>query len=104
MINARLFKVLGVINSTQITNWKLVKGVSKWVNAVLIDSGYLSIGDHFAFGFNSKNPRDILNFLSKLLDGKGDPIEFERSEKKLPVLGFKIQITKWITKKKLCNQ
>ena len=81
MINAKFFKVLGVINLTQITNWKLVKGESKWVNTVLIDSEYPSIGDHFAFGFNIKHPHNVLNFSYKLLDRKGDPIEFKTSEK-----------------------
>ena len=38
LINVKLSKVLGEINLTQITNWKLVEGESKWVNAVLTDS------------------------------------------------------------------
>ena len=38
LINVKLSKVLGEINLTQIKNWKLVEGESKWVNAVLTDS------------------------------------------------------------------
>ena len=94
MINAKLFKALGIINLTQITNWKLAKDDSKWINAVLIDSKYPSVGNHFAFGFNTKDPHNTINFSFRLSDGKGGPIEFETSEKEVAALCFKIQIIK----------
>ena len=68
--NIKLFKILGVINLKQTIKWELVQGESKWVNAVLIDSEYPSIADHFAFTFNTKKAHEILNFSFKLLEGK----------------------------------
>ena len=68
--NIKLFKILAVINLKQIIKWELVQGESKWVNAVLIDSEYPSIADHFAFTFNTKKAHEILNFSFKLLEGK----------------------------------
>ena len=74
-----------MINLTQIINCDLVKEKSKWVNTVLIYSEYPSIDDHFAFAFNTKNSHNILNFTFSLLDGKGDLIRFETTERKIPV-------------------
>ena len=68
--NIKLFKILAVINLKQIIKWELVQGESKWVNAVLIDSEYPSIADHFVFAFNTIKTHEILNFSFKLLDGK----------------------------------
>ena len=94
MINAKLLTVLGVINLTQIKNWELVKGEPKKMNAVLIDSEYPSIADHFAFAFNTKRSHYIFNFSFNVLDRKCDLTKFEAAGKKVPVLGFKIQIKK----------
>ena len=63
LINAKLFEVLGVIKVKQIRNWELVKGESKWVNTVLIDSEYRSIADHFAFGLILKCAQYIKFFI-----------------------------------------
>ena len=70
MINAKLLTVLGVINLTQIRNWELVKGEPKKMNAVLIDSEYPSIADHFVFAFNTKRSYYIFNFSFNVLDRK----------------------------------
>ena len=55
LINAKLYKTFGVINLTQFKRWNLVKGKSKWINAVIIDSEYLSDVDYFDSVFNTKN-------------------------------------------------
>ena len=83
-----------MINLTQIKNWELVKGEPKKMNAVLIDSEYPSIADHFAFAFNTKRSHYIFNFSFNVLDRKCDLTKFEAAGKKVPVLGFKIQIKK----------
>ena len=50
----------------------------------------------FPFAFNINKSLDILNFAFSLLDGKWDLIKFEATERKVPVLSFKIQIIKWV--------
>lgn len=77
----------------------LIKGKSKWLTALLIDSEHLSFTDHFVFAFKIKNTYDLLNFTFTLLDGKGYPVKYKSIERKAPVLGFKIQIIKWMIKK-----
>ena len=77
----------------------LIKGKSRWLTAVLIDSEHLSFTDRFVFAFKIKNTHDLLNFTFTLLDGKGYPVKFKSIERKIPVLGFKIQIIKWMIKK-----
>ena len=34
LINGKLFKTLGVVNIAQIKHWNIIKGISKWANAV----------------------------------------------------------------------
>lgn len=76
LINGKLFKIFGVISLIKIRNQDLIKGESKWINAVLINSEYPWLFDPFAFAFNTKNANDILHFSFSLLDGKGDLIKF----------------------------
>ena len=94
LINAKSHSNLDMINLTQIKNLDFVKGESKWINTAFLHSEYPSIADHFAFAFNTKIFNDILNFIFSLINGKGDLIKFEITEKKVPVLSFKIQIIK----------
>ena len=77
LINAKLHKIIGVINLDQIKSWDLIRCESKWVSAVLIDSKYPLIADHFTFSFKTKNTYNLLNFTFTLLDGKRNPIKFK---------------------------
>ena len=47
---------------------------------------------HFAFGFETKDLHDLLNFEYSLLDNEGKKIEFKMVEEKIPALNFTIQI------------
>ena len=47
LINGKLYKTIGFINSDQIHNWKIIKGKSIYVNTNLIDSRYPENADHF---------------------------------------------------------
>ena len=62
IINRKVYKLLGVMSLEQIKNWKKLKGVSNWVNAILTDLNEPLNSDHFAFGFETKTSNDLLNF------------------------------------------
>ena len=95
LINGKLFKTLGVINIAEIKHWDIIKGTSKWANAVFTDSENPVTVSHFAFAFATTNLHDILNFEFILLDGKAKLINFLVTEDKVPVLNFTIQVVRW---------
>ena len=94
LINGKLFKILGVINLTEIEFWNKIKGKSKWTNAAFTDSENPTVATHFAFAFTTTNLNDLLNFEFTLLDDEAKPIRFLTNEDKVPVLTFTIQIIK----------
>ena len=94
LINGKLFKILGVINLTEIEFWNKIKGKSKWTNAAFTDSENPTVATHFAFAFTTTNLNDLLNFEFILLDDEAKPIRFLTNEDKVPVLTFTIQIIK----------
>ena len=63
-----------------------------WTNAVLIDSKHPIAGRHFAFGFETTDLHNLLNFEYLLLDEEGKLIEFKIAEEKIPAINFTIQI------------
>lgn len=76
LVNGKVYKIIGVINLDQIKNWKIIKGKSIYVSINLIDSLFPYNADHFAFGFKTKSSTNLLNFQFRLLDGKGQLINF----------------------------
>ena len=70
-----------------------VKGDSNWIIAVFVDSEYLSTANHFSFAFVLNNLTDLLDSAFQLVDSKGNLISFSETEKKVPVLIFKIKVT-----------
>lgn len=93
-INGKTQKTLDVIILDQLKNWDKIKGVSDWVNVLLTNYKQPQNTDHFAFGFKTKNPKDIANFNFLLLDGDANLINFVDGEKKVPVLNFKTETLK----------
>ena len=87
LINRKLYKMLGVINLSEIYNLE-----NRWVNTVFDKD--IKKSDHFAFGFITDSVRDILKFSFSLLNDKVEIISFTSSEQKMPVLNFKIQVIK----------
>ena len=80
LMNGKPYKILCVVNLNKTHNWK--KGVSNWINVTFEDSGKPYRADHFAFGFKSRNLKDILNFQFTLLGSDAKKIEFVDNEKK----------------------
>ena len=91
-INDTGYNGLGVIYTSEIKYWQYIAGHSMWVNVTLTDSALPIAAKHFAFGFESKNINNLLNFQFSLLNDRGEVIEFKQGEKKVPTLNFSIQI------------
>ena len=63
-----------------------------WTNAVLTDSKYPIAARHFAFGLETADLHNHLNFEYLLLDKEGKLIEFKTGDDKIPAINFTIQI------------
>ena len=77
LINGKICKSIGVVNVNEITNWRELKGKSKWLNN---DSENPTLAKHFAFAFETTNLSDLLNFELGLLDDEAKPIRFAVTE------------------------
>ena len=87
-----MFQRIGIIFTSEIDGWKDIKKDSHWTNAVLMDSQNPIAAKHFAFGFETTDLHNLLNFKYSLIDDQGKLIEFKQGEDKIPALNFTIQI------------
>ena len=95
LIKKNLETTLGVCYLTEIKDWDIIKGQSKRSQVVFSDSEDIAREtNHLAFAFTTKNISDLLNFSVTLVDGSNNIIKFPATEKKLPIINFKIQIIK----------
>ena len=94
MINGKLFKTLSVVNIAEIKQWDIIKGKSKWANAVFTGFENLVTASHFAFAFITTKLHDILNSEFILLDDEAKLINFPITEDKVPMLNFTIQVVR----------
>ena len=92
LINGKLYKTLGLVNTTEIKDWNKLKGQSRWINIVFKDSENLTVAKHFAFLFETINFTNLLNFQLTLVDDEAKLIKFKDGETKAPALSFTIQI------------
>ena len=69
-----------------------IKNESYWTIIILTDSTYLIAAKHFAFGFETTDLHNLLNFEYSLLNDWGKLLEFKQGEDKIPSLNFTIQI------------
>ena len=60
--NSKIYKLLGVIKSNQISNWKNTKGVSNWITFEELENTQKA--DHFTFSFKTDTSvtSDLLSF------------------------------------------
>ena len=91
-VNKKLKNILGVCYLNQIQDWEIIKGQSKRSQVVFRESVEISNSPHIAIAFQTKNISDLSNFSVTLLASDGNNITFPETEKKLPILNFKIQI------------
>ena len=92
LINGKIFQGVGVIYISEIENWNKIKNESHWTNVILTDSAFPIAAKHFAFGFETTDLHNLLNFEYSLLNDQGKLLEFKQGEDKIPALNFTIQI------------
>ena len=68
-----------------------IKKELHWTNVILTDSTYQIAANHFAFGFETTDLHNLLNFEYSLINDPGKLLEFEQGEDKIPALNFSIQ-------------
>ena len=92
LINGKIFQGIGVIYISEIESWNKIKSESHWTNVVLTDSKFPIAAKHFAFGFETTDLHNLLNFEYLLIDDKGKLLEFKQVEDKIAALNFTIQV------------
>ena len=92
LINKNLRDTLCVCYLHEIKDWNIIKDQSKRSQAKFTDSEELTHSSHIAFAFTTKDFSDLLNFSITLLDSSGNNINFPKTEKKIRVVNFIIQI------------
>ena len=92
LINRKLFQGIAVIYISETDGCENIKKTSHWTNVVFTDSEYPVAAKHFAFGFETTDLHNVLNFEYSLLDNQGNLIEFQKNEDKIPALKFTIQV------------
>ena len=92
LISAKVFQGIGVIYISEIENWDKIKNESYWTNVILTDSTYPIAAKHFAFGFETTDLHNLLNFEYSLLNDQGKLLEFKQGEDEIPALNFTIQV------------
>ena len=92
LINEKLSQGIGAIYNSEIENSDKIKNKSHWLNVKLTDSLIPIAAKHFAFGFETQDLNNLLNFEYSLLNNKGELHKFADSETKIPELNFSIQL------------
>ena len=92
LINKNLRDILGVCYLHDIKDWNIIKGQSKRSQAKFTDLEELTYLSHIAFAFTTKNFADLLNFSITLVYSDGNNINFPKTEKKILIVNFIIQI------------
>ena len=69
-INGKIFQGISVIYISGIENWDKMKKESHWTNEILTDSTYPIAAKNFAFGFETTDLHNLLNFEYSLINNK----------------------------------
>ena len=96
LINGKLFQGIGIIYISEIENWNKIKKEPHWPSVILTDS----IFPIAAFGFETTDLHNLLNFEYSLVDDKGKLLQFNQGEYKISALNFTIQIIQYVKNKK----
>ena len=87
-------KVLGVTYLSKIVNWELAKGQTKRMQTFFVDLEYHTKPSHLAIAFITGNIMDLINFTVTLLGGNEKKLTSPLNEKKIPKIGFRIEIVR----------
>ena len=86
---------IGICYLSEIKDWNIIKGQSKRVQAVFVDSeNFAGQSSNLSLVFETRNLSDLLKFSITLVDGENKPIKFKDREDKIPLITFDIQIIK----------
>ena len=92
LINGKLFRGMEQYIFQKEKGGKIFKKKLHWTNAVWTDLKYPITARHFAFGFETTDLENLLNFEYSLLDEEGKLTEFKTGEDKIPATNFTFQI------------
>ena len=62
------------------------------INVISTDSDFPIAAKHFAFGFETTDLHNLLNFEYLLLTDKGQLLKLKQGEDKIPALNFTIKV------------
>ena len=93
LINSKTENVLGVTCLSKILNFELSKAQTKRSQAIFGDSESHNNSLHLAFAFITRNITD-LSFTVTLFDGNRKKLTFPSNEKKIPTIGFRIEVAR----------
>ena len=94
-IEDKLESAIGICYLSEIKDWNIIKGQSKRVQAVFVDSeNFSGQSSNLSLVFETRNLSDILKFSITLVDGENKPLKFKDGEDKAPLITFDIQVTK----------
>ena len=82
LINGKWFQGITVIFTSEIDGWKDIKKTFHWTDAVLTDSKNPIAAKQFAFGFETTDLHNLLNFDFSLIDEEGNLVQFASEEEK----------------------
>ena len=88
LINGKIFQGIGVIYISEIENWDKIKNESHWTNLILTDTIYPVAVKHFAFGFETTDWHNLLNFEYWLINDQGKLLELKQGEDKISAIKF----------------
>ena len=94
LINSKIEKVLDVTYLSKIVSWELAKGQTKRLQTFLVDLEYHTKPSHLAIAFITGNIIDLINFTVTLLEGNEKKLTSPSNEKKIPKIGFRIEIVR----------
>ena len=80
LINEKIFQGIDVIYISEFENWGKIKKESHWTNIILIDLTYPIAEKEFAFGFETTDLHNLLNFEYSLINDQGKLLELKQGE------------------------
>ena len=80
LINEKIFQGIDVIYISEFENWDKIKKESHWTNVILIDLTYPIAAKEFAFGFETTDLHNLLNFEYSLINDQGKLLELKQGE------------------------
>ena len=85
---------MGVTYLSKVPIWSLTKGQTKRSQATFVDSEFQTKPSHLAFVFTIRNLSNLRSFTVTLFDSDGKEIKFPQDEKKIAIIGYRIEIIK----------